>query len=342
MNALSEHNASGFTRRRFLANASALSAIPLLGAIHPAAAEPALETTNIRLVHEPGICLAPQYLAEEFLRMEGFTEIEYVKDWTTHPGKAIDEHRADFTQDAAWTFLPSVESGGSTVALAGVHAGCYELFANERIQGIRDLKGKTVAIPSFLSPDHMLLSSMLSYVGVNPAKDVKWIAGTKDVAAMTLYLDAKADAYLAFAPQGYELRAKKAGRVIVDTTVDRPWSQYFCCIVVGAREYVANYPNATKRALRAFLKAADICAQDPQRASRLLVDRGFEPRYKVALEVLKALPYSRWRESHPEDTLRFYALRLHEAGIIKSTPKNIVAQGANWRFLNELRKELRT
>jgi NitT/TauT family transport system substrate-binding protein len=273
--------------------------------------------------------------------MEGFTDVEYVKDWTTYTAKAVNENRADFTQDAAWTFLPSVESGGSVIALAGMHVGCYELFANERVQGIRDLKGKTVAIPSLWSPDHMLLSSMLAYVGVNPGQDVKWISGPKGVDAMALYLEGKADAYLAFAPQGSELRAKKAGRVIVNIGVDRPWSQYFCCVVVGNREYVGKYPNATKRALRAFLKAADICAQDPQRAARMLVDRGFEPRYEVALEVLKELPYNRWRESNPEDTLRFYALRLHEIGMIKSTPNKVIAQGTDWRFLNELKRELK-
>ena len=80
--------AEGFSRRRFLAHTSALS-VSLLGMPRIACAEPGPETTKIRLVHEPGICLAPQYLAEEFLRMEGFTEIEYVKDWTTYPGKAI-------------------------------------------------------------------------------------------------------------------------------------------------------------------------------------------------------------------------------------------------------------
>jgi NitT/TauT family transport system substrate-binding protein len=215
------------------------------------------------------------------------------------------------------------------------------LFANERVAGIRDLKGKVVAIPSLSSPDHMLVSTMLAYVGIDPDKDVKWIWGLTGADAMALYLERKADAYLAFAPQGYELRSKKAGRVIVNTAVDRPWSQYFCCVVVGHREYVAKYPNATKRALRAFLKAADICAQDPARAARMLADKGFEPRYEVALEVLKELPYNRWRESDPEDTLRFYALRLHDVGTIKSTPDAIIARGADWRFLRELKKELK-
>jgi NitT/TauT family transport system substrate-binding protein len=56
---------------------------------------------------------------------------------------------------------------------------------------------------------------------------------------------------------------------------------------------------------------------------------------------LKRLPYQRWREANPEDTLRFYALRLHEVGMIKSTPQKIIADGTDWRFLNELKKELK-
>ena len=36
-----------------------------------------------------------------------------------------------------------------------------------------------------------------------------------------------------------------------------------------------------------------------------------------------------------------YALRLHEAGLIKSSPQKVIAQGADWRFLNELKKELK-
>ena len=100
-------------------------------------------------------------------------------------------------------------------------------------------------------------------------------------------------------------------------------------------------PVATKRALRAMLKAADICAQDPQRAARYLVASGREKRYETALEVLSKVPYGRWREDNPEDTLRFHALRLHEVGMIKSSPSKVIAQGTDWRFLNELKRELK-
>ena len=98
---------------------------------------------------------------------------------------------------------------------------------------------------------------------------------------------------------------------------------------------------ATKRALRAILKAADLCAAQPEKVARFIVDGGVAKNYDYALQAIKGLPYGRWREYDPEDTLRFYALRLKEAGMIKSSPQRIIAQGADWRFLSELKKELK-
>jgi NitT/TauT family transport system substrate-binding protein len=112
-------------------------------------------------------------------------------------------------------------------------------------------------------------------------------------------------------------------------------------MVVGHREFVRKHPVATKRALRALLKATDVCAREPERAAQFLVEKGFTPRYDYALQTMQEIPYNRWREYNPEDTVRFYALRLHELGLIKSTPQKIIAQGTNWRFFNELKKELK-
>src|SRR6476620_3951874 len=98
---------------------------------------------------------------------------------------------------------------------------------------------------------------------------------------MRYFIEGTADAFMGFAPQPHELRAKKIGHVVVNTGQDRPWSNYFCCMLIGNRNFVAKYPIATKRAVRAFLKAADICAQEPKRAAQLLVAKGYEPRYDV-------------------------------------------------------------
>ena len=53
------------------------------------------------------------------------------------------------------------------------------------------------------------------------------------------------------------------------------------------------------------------------------------------------MAFTAWRDYDPEDTLRFYALRLNEIGMIKSSPQKIIAQGTDWRFLRELKKELK-
>ncbi len=70
-------------------------------------------------------------------------------------------------------------------------------------------------------------------------------------------------------------------------------------------------------------------------------EKGYEKRYEVGHEIIRGLPYNRWREANPEDTIRFHALRLREVGLIKSTPEKLIAQGTDWRFLSELKRELK-
>nr|MDP9179927.1 ABC transporter substrate-binding protein [Gemmatimonadota bacterium] len=60
------------------------------------------------------------------------------------------------------------------------------------------------------------------------------------------------------------------------------------------------------------------------------------------LQALTEVPYGVWREYDPEDSMRFYALRLHEAGMIKASPQKIIAAGTDWRLFNELKRELKT
>jgi NitT/TauT family transport system substrate-binding protein len=159
---------------------------------------------------------------------------------------------------------------------------------------------------------------------------------------MELYAAGKTDAFLAFPPEPQELRARGIERVIIKTAMDRPWSQYFCCMLAGNREFVRAHPVATKRVLRAVLKAADLCAAEPERAARQLVDGGITPRLDFALQTMNEVAYDRWRDYDAEDTIRFYALQLREAGMITSNPKEIIAQGTDWRFLNELKRELKS
>jgi NitT/TauT family transport system substrate-binding protein len=113
-------------------------------------------------------------------------------------------------------------------------------------------------------------------------------------------------------------------------------------MIASSSRFVETCPVATKRVLRAILKAADMCASDPEQAARLSVEGQFTDGYDYAVEGLKDARFDRWREFDPEDTLRFYALRMHEVGFLKPNPNSIVATGSNWSFLDELKRELKT
>jgi NitT/TauT family transport system substrate-binding protein len=325
------------SRRDFLAAASALSTL-VLAPPRLATAEPLPEVKQIRIGHLPAICLTPQYLAEELLYSEGFEWVEYVDDPLTGPGVM---GAVDFVMNDGPSTLYGLDRGLAAVALAGIHAGCYELFGNERVHAIRDLKGTRVAIDAFGGVAHVFIASIVSYVGMDPRKDIDWRVAGSWAAAMRFFVDGKADAFLAGPPQPQDLRSQKVGHVIINTVQDRPWSQYFCCFLLARREFARKYPAATKRVVRALLKATDICAQEPERAARYLVAKGYEKRYELALEVLKQLPYRRWRDDDPETTLRFHALRLHDGGLITGNPNRLIAAGSDWRVLNELKNELK-
>jgi NitT/TauT family transport system substrate-binding protein len=306
-----------------------------------AAAEPPPETSRLRLVKVPAMCLAPQYLAEELLHLEGFSEVEYVSVEQSSDVELLLTNHADISAFGPSNLLPYLDAGKSVVALAGLHGGCYELFAHEPVRAIRDLKDKRVAVGTMAGAEYYYIAAMVAYVGMDPRKDINWVDAKSFDGMMQSFVDGKVDAFLAFPPQPQDLRAKKIGRVIVNTAQDRPWDQYFCCMIAARKQFVLKNPVGTKRAVRAILKATDICAREPTRAAAYMVEKGYESRYDVALEVVNSLSYDRWRTYDPEDSLRFFGVRLHETGLIRTSPQKLIAEGTDWRFLNELKKELK-
>ncbi|WP_087002756.1 ABC transporter substrate-binding protein [Rhizobium sullae] len=329
-------------RRHFLAGAAAAGLAGLLGGETSARAEPPPETTSIRLAKISGICIAPQYVAEELLRAEGFTDVRYVAaEAGVGQSEKIARGEVDFSLNFAAPLALAIDTGDPITVLAGVHPGCFELFGKENIRSITDLKGKSVGIQGLGSTPHVFVTSMAAYVGLDPDKDISWVS-SPSAKPMELFVEGKVDAFLGFPPEPQELRARNIGRVVVNSAIDRPWSQYFCCMLAGNAEFVRNNPAATKRVLRAILRAADLCVTEPRSVAQQIVENGFTANYDYALQTMNDVPYGKWREYEPEDTVRFYALRLHEAGMIKSSPQTIIAEGTDWRFLNELKRELKT
>ena len=328
------------TRRRFLTTLSLAGAASLLRSPRALAAEAALETTSVRITKNQNICYAPEYLAEELLRDEGFTDIRYVDVPPPEISAAIARGKVDFGMNYALGSVRDIDAGEAVTVIGGVMVGCVELFAREGIRSVTDLKGRSVGAQAMGTPSNTFVVLMAAQVGLDPDRDIHWVTDPK-VKPKELFVDGKIDAFLGFPPEPQELRARGIGHVILNMAVDRPWSQYYCCMLGGNPEYVRNHPVATKRALRAVLKATDLCATDPAAAARRIVDRGFTPSHDYVLQTLSENSYDKWREYDPEDTMRFYALRLHDTGLIKSIPTKIIAENTDWRFFNELKRELK-
>lgn len=329
------------SRRKFVKDVALAGAAGVLGfGREVLAAEPPPETNRIRISQVPNNCHAPQYMAEEMLRGEGFSNLQYVQvagSEQIYPALAKGE--IDLSMAFSAPFVAQADAGAPIVMLAGMHPGCQELFASSQIRSVRDLKGRAIAIIALNSANHAFTASIVAHLGLDPRRDINWVVLTREEAIRQL-ADGKVDAYMASPPVTYEVRARRIGHVLVNMTTDRPWSQYFCCVLTGNREFVRKNPVATKRAMRAILKGANLCA-NPEPTARHLVSRGFYKNHDVTLQMLRDLPYARWRDYDAEDTIRFYALRLHEAGMIKSSPKKILAEATDFRILNELKKELK-
>lgn len=298
------------------------------------------EVSSIRIVQSRALCAAPQYVAAELLRRSESLDVKFVRDTT----KSVTENVALGIGDLGIAFAAHitrrVDKGDRVKALAGLHTGCYELFVRNGINSIRDLRGRTIGVWIPDGDHYLFVASMLAYVGVDPRTEVKWLAQAPEESIKALK-DGRIDAYLAFPPENEVLRDLGIGRVIVNTTTDRPWSHYFCCMVVGSSEFIQSSPIACSLALRSFLMAADYCQSNPREATESILKYDPVANARYVKNTVSGIDYRTWRSNSPEDTLRFYALRLREGGLINSSPESIVRNGSDFKFLRQIRQDLK-
>lgn len=304
----------------------------------PAAAEAPPETARVRILETSIMCVAPQYVAGELLPAEGITQVEYVanRKWN----EALGKNEADVSLLFTPVHVAKVDAGAPVVALAGGHVGCIELVGHARFRSTLDLRGRRIAITEPGADEQIFTSMFVSHVGLDPRRDIEWVVRPFEESARLL-AEGEVDALMTGPPFSLELRQRGIGQVLVNTTTDRPWSQYFCCVLAARKDFVRRYPAATRRVVRAILKSMDICAREPDRVAKILVSRGMVKSHEQGVRNVRAIPYGEWRQFDAEDSVRFYALRLHEAGLVRSSPQKIIARGTDWRFLTALRRELK-
>ena len=303
---------------------------------------PPPETTTLRIVMPPE-CDPGIWLAKDYLRDEGFTDVRYVATpFTTR--RWLTGGLADLAPAHPEFMVATIDAGLPLTVLAGLHTGCLEVWVDGSIAKISDLRGRRISVRVADMSDQFFafFAALLGFVGIDANKDVHFIeAGIDNYPGMVAsFTEGRADAVLAGGSEGPKMRRQKArGHVILDTMMHTPWSQYECCHLVANRDWVRQNPVAVKRATRAVIRATDSAAKDHARAAHDAVAGGYPRDESLIIETMAMCTYN-WRVVDPEDTLTFFGLRLAAAKLIKSTPQQLIAAGADFAYMRELRSQL--
>ena len=252
-------------------------------------------------------------------------------------GRAL--RRGRYRPEFRRTALGPARRGRPTRHTGGRPRGLLRAVRDRAVRAIRDLKGKTVSVPELGSPQHVFLTSIAAHVGLDPGKEIDWVIHPR-AKAMQLLTEGKIDAFLGFPPEPQELRAKGSGTwwstarwTAPGRNTSAAWSTH-----AGVRPEIPGGDQAGTA--RHSESGRRLCSRTG--ANRRVSGRqGLRAELQLRPANHAGASYGKWREYDHEDTVRFYALRLHEAGMIKSTPQKLLAQSTDWRFLNALKKEMK-
>lgn len=298
------------------------------------------ETATIRLT--AAACDAPIMAAERFLRDEGFTDVQ-ITDAAALP--ALTGGKADLGQLFSTPLAAAVDTGKPVVGLAGMHAGCAEVWAPQRIASLKDLRGQTIVVRAKSADDlaYTFLAIALKNAGVDP-KDVSFVVHA-DADPTKAYLEGRSDAVFVTTTAAVGLRANSAnkGHVIVDQAMDKPWSEQDCCILCANAEWARANPIAAKRAVRAVLRAADSMGADRADAVKIATDKGLfggAKNYEAVRAAANMVPLD-WRALDPGRSVRFHGQLMVDVGLLKITADDAATRGTDLRIFRELKSDLK-
>ena len=323
------------TRRDFLASLSAAGAVSARGARSSLADQGPPETTTIRIrvrmrrhnggwVAKPLIAPADRRTAPcgGLHRHPLCADVRRLT--VPHTVRARRDRRRPAVRPGAVRLEPGCRRPDHGVR--GCPSGCFKLFAHEPIRAFGGLKGKQVGCTSARLGAHMYVAIMAAQVGLDPQQDIDWMSPR--MTASPSSCSPRARSMRIWASRRSLRSCARAGSVACSSTWPRtghgPSTSAVSCSATGTSS--AQYPVATKRGMRAILKATDLCATEPERAARQLIEAASRSATKRAPDD-HGLPYDGWRELDPEDTMRFFGLRLHEFGHDQLKPQQAHRRG---------------
>lgn len=136
--------------------------------------------------------------------------------------------------------------------------------ADGNVRQAKDLKGKTVAIPSRFSTHSILLHKLLAENGLAVGRDVK-VMELSPPEMVNALATRRIDAFIVAEPFGGQAELQRIGRVL--TLSKDIWPDHICCVLNLRQDAIDRNPAAVQELVSALVRAGHAIAQDPHRAA---------------------------------------------------------------------------
>ena len=208
------------------------------------------------------------YYTEAGLTGEGFKGTSYTEALGTQQATVAVGHIA--------TMLVPITNGVDLTFVGGAHIGCKTLYvlADSNYKTTEDLKGTQISVPNGIgASDYNITCLLLDADGIDPQKDVTLTQVSSDacVAAME-----RGEISAALLSDTFAYAMVKEGKLrAVRSLLDTDFQDENCCVIAMNRTFVQENPVHTKKIVQAVQKAHSWMRENPEEATTLLLDRGW-------------------------------------------------------------------
>ena len=278
----------------------------------PAYGKPVLYYMSDGCTSGPTVADDKGYYEEAGLTAEGFKGTSYIEALGTQQATVAVGHIA--------TMLVPITNSVDITFVGGAHIGCKSLYAlaDSEYNTTEDLKGTQISVPNGIgASDYNITSLLLDADGIDPLKDVTLTQVSSDacIAAME-----RGEISAALLSDTFAYAMMKEGKLkCVRSLQDEDFAKDSCCVIAMNRTFVQENPVIAKKITQAVQKAHSWMHENPEDATQLLLDRGWNGGdYDMNVMINNALQFG-LSDEFTGDSLKRVIEKYVRLGLITAT-----------------------
>lgn len=196
------------------------------------------------------------------------------------------------------------------VALANSEGSAIVVRKDSTIRDIKDLSGKTVAIPGYSTVQDFLIRKVLERKGIdNKRVNIIVIKPPEMISALDTR---QIDAFIAWEPHPSKAITRGIGRVLIQSSMI--WKDHPCCVVAVENIFYRNNPDIIKAFLKAHVRSTEYIKKNPDQAVKI----GVKFTGMDEATIREAVKNIRYQYSVNEEDIKEYVKYLIGFGYIRS------------------------